>query len=180
MVVLYCPFWSTLVFHSYLHSFLLCKPEDADFFSDSCCVAFFNLTSRTTLHSHCFAWRQAKQRSLTFQFVVTRGPRDLLESIAVNIKFLFTYVMGMVFFGTQTRVTKKKTRGCTSTFCWWNGKRFISNILFQIGFSARLHSIHPILQHVPQIIIITCSYFANENTFLCLLFCYKKHTVNNA
>ena len=107
MVALYCPFWRTIVFPSYLHSFLVCKPEDllkmqADFFRTRVVWHFliWHLAPR-------FAWRQAKQRSQTFQFVVTRGLRDLLESIAVNIKFLFTYVMGMVIFGTQTRVTKK-------------------------------------------------------------------------
>lgn len=39
---------------------------------------------------------------------MSRGPRDLVESTAVNIKFLFAYVMGMVFFRhPDTRHTKK-------------------------------------------------------------------------
>ena len=33
-----------------------------------------------------FAWRQASQRSLLFQFAVNRGTRVLVQSVAVDIK----------------------------------------------------------------------------------------------
>ena len=169
MVVLYCPFWMTLVFPSYLHSFLLCKPEDllktqTDFFSDSYCVAFFYLTSRTTLHSHCFAWQQAKQRSPTFQFVVTRGPRDLVESTAINIKFLFAVRNGKGFFRhpdtrhkntwlyfdvllvkLKTLLLVNKTNRCTKFQFYWHydstcfGQPFCSSSVVLSRTSALVH-----------------------------------------
>lgn len=141
------------------------------FFSDSYCVAFFYLTSRTTLHSHCFAWRQAKQRSPTFQFVVTRGPRDLVESIAVNVKLLFTVRNGNGFLGhPDTRHTKKNTWLYVDVLLVK-----LKTLYFEYFLSDHLQcetSYHtPYTSICPTNKNHTSSYWANEEaTFLCLLF----------
>jgi hypothetical protein len=69
--------------------------------------ALFYLATRFTLHADSFAWRQAAYLSSLFRFALSRGPRVLVECIAVNIWFLIAIFKGDArhnSFSSQTLV----------------------------------------------------------------------------
>jgi len=59
------------------------------FFFNHMGVSFY-LTTRITIPSDPSAWRQEAKHSPLFQFTVSRGPRVLVQRVAVNIRCLFT------------------------------------------------------------------------------------------
>ena len=61
---------------------------------------FLDRSNQSSLQ--CFAWRQALQRSLLFQFAVSRGQLFLVYIITINIQFLLTILQeyaGNIFVG---------------------------------------------------------------------------------
>jgi hypothetical protein len=74
----------------------------------------FYQTTRITIPSDPSAWRQGAKRSPLFQFTVSRGPRVLVQRVAVNIRCLFTTftqkATETIPFAPQQRVTSWQKR----------------------------------------------------------------------